>query len=100
MSAAEKAPSHFHTVADYSALAVLTGGSNRLNRTLQTVESMPCAVGYQLESLVVFIAANFAFRHLAPRSLTLYQRRITSLRPSGASRRLFVCYDVFRRIER
>ncbi len=41
MSAAEKAPPNLHTVADYSALAVLTGGSNRLDRTLQTVESMP-----------------------------------------------------------
>jgi hypothetical protein len=86
MSAAEKAPSHFHTVADYSALAVLTGGRNRLNCTLQTVESMSCPVGYQLESLVVFVTANFAFRHWAPRPLTLYQRRITSLRPSGSER--------------
>jgi len=71
MSAAEKAPPNLHTVADYSALAVLTGGSNRLDRTLQTVESMPWPVGYQLESLVVFITADFAFRHWAPRSLTL-----------------------------
>jgi hypothetical protein len=85
MSAAEKAPSHFHTVADYSALAVLTGGSNRLNRTLQTVESMPRPVSYQLKSLVVFVTTNFAFRHLAPRSLTLYQRRIMSPRPTEAS---------------
>src|SRR5713101_6014727 len=69
MSAAEKASPHFDTVADYSALAMLTGGSNRLNRTLQTVESMPCPVGHQLESLVVFVTANFAFRHWEPRSV-------------------------------
>ena len=73
MSAAEKAPPNLHTVADYSALAMLTGGSNRLNRTLQTVESMPCPGGDQLESLIVLVTANFAFRHLTPRSLTGHQ---------------------------
>ena len=73
MSAAEKAPPYLHTMADYSALAMLTDGSNRLNRTLQTVERMPCPGGDQLESLIVLVTANFAFRHLAPRSLTGHQ---------------------------
>jgi hypothetical protein len=67
MSAAEKAAAYFHAVADHPALAMLADGRNRLNGTLEAVERVPCPGSDQLESLVVFITANFACRHLAPR---------------------------------
>src|SRR5258708_29719705 len=74
MSAAEKPTTNLHTMADYSALTMLANGRNRLNGTLEAVKRVPCPGGDQLESLVVFITANFAFRHLAPLLLTVRQR--------------------------
>ena len=84
MSAAEKALTNLHTMADYSALAMLTDGSNRLNGTLQTVEGVSCPGGYQLESLIVLVTANFAFRHMAPRSQYINVHDVT--RPSERHR--------------
>jgi hypothetical protein len=63
VSTAETATADLHTMSDHSALAVLANRSNRLNGTLEAVERMPCSGGYQIESLVIFITANFAFRH-------------------------------------
>jgi hypothetical protein len=48
---------------DYPALAVLTNGCNRLDRTFEAIERMPRTRGNQLKTLVVLIPANFACRH-------------------------------------
>jgi hypothetical protein len=42
---------------------VLTDGRHGLNGALEAVERVPRASRDYLECLVVFIAANFAFRH-------------------------------------
>jgi hypothetical protein len=63
MSTAEKATANLYSMAYHSALAMLTNRGNGLNRTLKAVERVACARSDQLESLIVFITANFAFRH-------------------------------------
>ena len=89
MSAAEKAAANLYPMADYSALAMLTNGRDRLNCTLEAVERVPCPGGDQLESLVVFITANFAFRHLAPPLLTATSRSVKyPFQPEDHSRAL------------
>ena len=64
MGAAEEATADFHPVADDSTLAVLANRRDGLNCALEAVEGVPRAGRYQLKSLVVFISANFAFRHV------------------------------------
>jgi hypothetical protein len=66
MSTAEEATTHFYAVPDDPALAVLTDRGNGLNCTLKAVECVVRSSRNQLESLVVFITADFAFRHVAP----------------------------------
>jgi hypothetical protein len=66
MSTAEKSAADFHAMADHTALAMLADRRDGLNGALKAVESMPSASRNQLESLVIFITANFAFRHMAP----------------------------------
>ena len=63
MGAAEKTTANLHSVPDYSALAVLTNGCNRLDRTFEAIERMPRTRGNQLKTLVVVIPADFAYRH-------------------------------------
>jgi hypothetical protein len=71
VSTAEKATANLHPMANHSALAMFANRRNCLNRTLEAVERVPCSGGYQLESLVVFVTAYFAFRHVAPQLLTV-----------------------------
>jgi len=66
MSTAEKSAADFHAMADHTALAMLADRRDGLNGALKAVESVPGAGRDQLESLVILIAANFAFCHLAP----------------------------------
>jgi hypothetical protein len=66
VGAAEEPSTDFYAMADYSTLAMLANWGDRLNRALETVERVSCASGNQLEGLVVFIATDFAFRHLTP----------------------------------
>ena len=68
MSTAEKLAANLDAMANHSALAMLANRRNRLNSTLEAVKCMPRSGGDQLESLVVFVAANFASGHLAPHS--------------------------------
>ncbi len=68
MSTAEEATTHFYTVTDDSALAVLANRSNRLNSAFKAVERVMRSRCDQLESFVVFITADFAFCHVAPHS--------------------------------
>ncbi len=68
MSAAEKPTSHFDAMADHPAVTMSTYRRDGLNRALKAVERMPCSGGYHFKGLVVFITANFAFRHLSPHS--------------------------------
>jgi len=70
VGATEKAAANLHAVANHSAVAMLTNGRNRLNRAFEAVEGMPRSGGHQLKRLVIFVAANFAFRHF----LTSLQR--------------------------
>jgi hypothetical protein len=64
MCAAEKAAANFNSVANYFALAMLTNRRNRLDCTFEAVKCVPRSCGYQFECLIVFISANFAFRHM------------------------------------
>ena len=70
MSAAEKSATDLHAMTDYFAVAVFTNRRNCLNCTFEAVERMPRPSGDQLQSLVVVIATNFAFRHFAPQKLS------------------------------
>jgi len=67
VSTAEEAPTHFDAVPDDLALAVLADRRNRLNRAFKAVKRVPDSSRDQLESFVVFVAANFAFCHWTPR---------------------------------
>jgi hypothetical protein len=69
MRTAEKLAANLDAMADHSAMAMLANRRNRLNGTLEAVKCVPCSSGDQLESLIVFITADFASRHLAPHSL-------------------------------
>jgi len=60
--AAEKAAANLHAVANHSAVAMFTNRRNRLNRTLEAIECVSRPGCYQLESLVVLVTTNFAFR--------------------------------------
>ena len=66
MSTAEKLAANLDAMADHSALAMLANRRNRLNGTLEAVKCVPRSRGDQLESLIVVITADFAFRHFAP----------------------------------
>ena len=68
MSTAEEATTHFDPLTDDSALAMFANRRDGLNRTLETVERVPRSGRNQFESLVIFVPANFAFRHWAPHS--------------------------------
>jgi hypothetical protein len=61
VSAAEKAAANFHSVTNYSALAMFTNRRNRLNRALKAVKCVPRTGSSQFEGLVIVIATNFAF---------------------------------------
>jgi hypothetical protein len=63
MGAAEKTIANLHSMPDYSALAVLTNRCNRLDRTFEAVEGVPRAGCYQLKTLVILIATDFARCH-------------------------------------
>src|SRR5215469_12303268 len=66
MSTAEKAAANLHSMPDHPALAVLANRRYSLYCAFEAVERVPYAGGYQFESLVVLVTANFAFRHLPP----------------------------------
>jgi hypothetical protein len=55
---------NFDPMADDPALAVLTSRGYRLDCTFEAVEGMPRAGSNQFKTLVVFIPANFAYRHI------------------------------------
>ena len=61
MGAAEELAANLDSVANYSALAMLTNRRNRLNRALKAVKCVPRTGGNQFEGLVIF-----AFCHLPP----------------------------------
>lgn len=69
MSTAEEPAANLHSMADDSAFAVFANRRNGLNRTFKTVECVPSASGNHIESLVVFVATNFACCHLPPQSI-------------------------------
>ena len=64
MRAAKEAAAYFHSVPDHFTFAVFTNGRDGLNCALEAVKGMPCSSSYQFKLLVIFISANFAFRHL------------------------------------
>jgi hypothetical protein len=63
VGAAEKPSVHFDSVTDNLAVAVFAGRSKSLDRTFKTVERMSRIRRNNLESLIVFVATNFALRH-------------------------------------
>jgi hypothetical protein len=68
MSTAEKLAANLDAMPYHSALAMLANRRNRLNGTFEAVKCVSRSSGDQLEGLIVFITADFAFRHLAPHS--------------------------------
>lgn len=74
MGAAEETIANFHSMPNYSAFAVLTNGCNRLDRTFEAIEGMPRARCYQLKTLVILIATDFARCHTKPPSLSADRR--------------------------
>ncbi len=61
--AAEEPAVRLDAMADDLAPAVLAHRRNRLNRALEAIEDMDCALGVYLEGHVVVIAAHLALRH-------------------------------------
>jgi len=51
------------SVTDYLAVAVLTRWGNRLDRAFKAVKRAPGAGSDDLEPFIVFVTADFAFRH-------------------------------------
>jgi hypothetical protein len=82
VSTAEKPSANLNTMSDYFALAMFTNRRNCLNCTLEAVERMPGFSRYQFESLVIFVAAYFTFRHLSPQ---LFTSALKPKRPSSIS---------------
>jgi hypothetical protein len=60
---AEESPTDFDTMAYHSALAVLANRGHGLDRTLEAVEDVTSACGYQFETLVVFVTTHFTSSH-------------------------------------
>jgi hypothetical protein len=52
-----------YAVTNDAARAVIARGSDRLNRTLETVERVSLPIDVDLETLVVLIATKFAGSH-------------------------------------
>ena len=50
-------------MADDTTIAMWTNGRERVDRTLEAIESVTLSIHHDLERLIVFILANFAFRH-------------------------------------
>jgi hypothetical protein len=53
----------FHAMADDAAIAVRTNGCQRVNRTLEAVESVTLSSHNDFKRLIVFVLADFACRH-------------------------------------
>jgi len=69
-----------NSVTDNSAAAVVAGRSQCVNGALETIKGMDRPAKRYLESLVVFIAANFTTRHRAPPADSLRQLLICAAR--------------------
>jgi hypothetical protein len=52
-----------HAMPDDAALAMWTGGCERVDRAFEAVEDVALATSDHLEGLVVFVFANFTFSH-------------------------------------
>jgi hypothetical protein len=63
VGAAKNFAAVFHTVADDFAPAVITFGRNNVDRALEAVEDVRFPLERDLECLVIFISAMFAFSH-------------------------------------
>jgi hypothetical protein len=63
MDAAEDLSIGFYAVADHPAVAVRANRRKRVDRALKAIEGVVCAGNDDFERLVIFIFANFAFRH-------------------------------------
>jgi hypothetical protein len=66
MSTAEELASHLGTVADDSAVTVLTYRGERLNGALEAVKGVPRASSNHLETFVIVISTNFTASHCVP----------------------------------
>lgn len=64
MRTAIKPTAYLDAMSDDAALAMLAYRSDCLYGTFEAVEGVPCAGRDQLKTLVVFVAANFAFGHM------------------------------------
>jgi hypothetical protein len=63
MDTAKDLPISFHTVANYSAMAVRTNRRQRMDRTLKAIKGVMLFGNDHLKRLVVFISANLASSH-------------------------------------
>jgi|SRR6266516_3338179 len=63
MGTTEKSAANLNSMPNHPALAVLANRRDGLNRALETVERVMGSGGYQLEALVVLVAANLAGGH-------------------------------------
>ena len=66
VGAAEELSRHFDAMADHAALAVLADGCHSVDGALEAVEGVPRAGGFDVESLIVVIPADFALWHMSP----------------------------------
>lgn len=53
----------FDAVADDTAIAMWTNRRERVDRTLEAIKSVTLSIHDDLERLIIFILANFAFSH-------------------------------------
>jgi hypothetical protein len=63
MDAAEDLSIGFHAMADHPAMAVRANRRKRVDRALKAIEGVALVGDHHFERLVIFIFANFAFRH-------------------------------------
>jgi hypothetical protein len=59
----EEPAANLNPVSDHLAMAVFADRRNGLDSTLEAVKRMLRASRYEFETLVVVVAANFAFSH-------------------------------------
>ncbi len=63
MDAAKDLAVGFHTVTDDPAVAVRANRRKRVDRALKAIEDVALVGDDHFERLVIFVFANFAFRH-------------------------------------
>ena len=56
--------SHFHTVSDDDAAAVLASRRQSMDRAFEAVEYMPLVPDHHRKSLIIFVSTDFTLGHL------------------------------------